>query len=150
MDSAKGSLVNGRDPETQAILGIRGKILNTEKEENLDKILNEKGTIKDIVYCLGTGIAKEFDIKKLRYGKIIFCTDADVDGSHIDVLLTTLFYKHFKPLIEQGRVYIAVAPLYKLEKGKEIIYVNTDDELNKINTSGYNITRFKGNYINNN
>lgn len=83
--SAKGTLVNGRDPETQAVLGIRGKILNTEKVEDWNKILNEKGTIKDIVYCVGTGIGKDFDIKKLRYGKIIFSADSDIDKSTVYV-----------------------------------------------------------------
>lgn len=143
-NSAAGSLKNGRDSNYQAILGLRGKIFNSEKETDLSKLLHDKGVIKDIVNLIGTGIDEAFNIKKLNYGKIVIATDADVDGQHISILLITLFFNHFRELIDEGRIYEVVTPLYKLTKGKEVIYVNTDEELSKIDKKGYQIDRFKG------
>ena len=145
-DSAGGSSKQARDRKTQAILPIRGKILNVETA-TLDKILNN-AEIKNVISAIGTGIEPKFDYDKLRYGKIILMTDADVDGAHICALLLTFFYRYMPRLIEQGHLFIAQPPLYRIDAGKQLFYALDEQEKDRIisglNGHKYEVGRFKG------
>lgn len=148
-DSAGGSAKQGRDRKFQAILPLRGKVLNTEKAKLPDVLKNEE--LNTMIYTIGAGVGTEFNVADSNYDKVIIMTDADDDGAHIQILLLTFFYKYMRPMIEAGKIYIALPPLYKLQRGAgaktKISYAWTDDELTKVSKKfgkGASLQRFKG------
>ena len=143
-DSAGGSAKQGRDRKTQAILPLRGKVINTEKSR-LDELLKNE-EINPLLHTVGAGLGSDFDIKECTYGKVIIMTDADDDGAHIQCLLLTFFYRYMKPLIEDGRLYIAMPPLYKITMGNKESYAWSNEELKNITNgkSNYKVQRYKG------
>ncbi|MDN6626665.1 MAG: toprim domain-containing protein, partial [Pisciglobus halotolerans] len=148
-DSAGGSAKQGRDRKFQAILPLRGKVINTEKANIQDILKNEE--INIMIHTIGAGVGPEFDLDDCNYDKVIIMTDADTDGAHIQVLLLTFFYRYMKPLIEAGKIYLALPPLYKLSKGsgkkEKITYAWTDEELAELSKSfgkNYILQRYKG------
>jgi DNA gyrase subunit B len=143
-DSAGGSAKQGRDRKFQAILPLWGKILNVEKSR-LDKMLEHPG-IRDLIMAIGMGVGEEFDSAKLRYGKVIIMSDADVDGSHIMTLLLTFFFRYMRPLIDQSHIYIAQPPLFRVSRGKETRYAFSEEERDGFikEMPGATIQRFKG------
>jgi DNA gyrase subunit B len=145
-DSAGGSAKQGRDRAFQAILPLWGKMLNTEKAR-VDKVLNND-KIQPIILALGAGIGQDFDVNKIRYGKVIIMADADVDGAHIATLLMTFFYRYMKPLIEHGKLYIAMPPLFLVRKGKQKVYVynemDRDKAIVEFGEKGVMVQRYKG------
>ena len=144
-DSAGGSAKQGRDSKYQAILPLRGKVLNTEKARIASIEKNEE--LNTIIHALGAGVGADFSPEDSAYGKIIIMTDADTDGAHIQCLLLTFFYRYMRKAIEEGMIYIALPPLYKIQKGKEIAYAWNDEELNELKHKmgrGYEIQRYKG------
>ena len=145
-DSAGGSAKTGRDRKYQAILPLRGKVLNTEKASLDEAYKNEE--INTMIYAIGAGVGSDFDIKDINFDKVIIMTDADVDGSHIQILLLTFFYRYMRPLIEEGHLYIAMPPLYKIECGKEGEYAWTEEDrknlLEKYSGKQTKTQRYKG------
>ena len=145
-DSAGGSAKMGRDRRFQAILPLWGKLLNTEKSR-IDKVLNNE-KIQPIILAIGAGIGEELDVSKMRYNKIIIMADADVDGQHIATLLLTFFFRYMRPLVEEGHIYIAKPPLFQIRKGKQKVYVFTeeerDDVLKEFGSTGIHVQRYKG------
>jgi len=142
-DSAGGSAKQGRDRKYQAILPLRGKVLNTEKTKEEDILSNEE--INTMIYTIGAGYGANFDIKDAEYSKIIIMSDADEDGGHIQCLLLTFFYRYMRPLIEEGRLFVALPPLFKIQSGKNIEYAYTPLEMQKL-TKGKkcDVQRYKG------
>ncbi len=144
-NSAGGSAKGGRDRKFQAILPLRGKVINADKANMDDLLKNEE--INTMIYTIGAGVGQSFSVSDSNYDKVIIMTDADVDGAHIQILLLTFFYRYMRPLIEEGKLYIALPPLYKLDYGKKRFYAYSDEELNEIkreNTGKYSIQRYKG------
>lgn len=143
-DSAIGSAKQARDPVTQSVMALKGKVLNTEKVE-VDKMLGNK-ELATIISILGTGYGDNFNVDKCRYGKIIFLTDADVDGSHIDLLLLTFFYRYMRGLIESGKIYLTVPPLFRARKGNDYVYLKDEAELAeyRLSHTNFDLARFKG------
>ena len=144
-NSAGGSAKGGRDRKFQAILPLRGKVINADKASMDELFKNEE--INTMIYTIGAGVGQSFDVKESNYDKVIIMTDADVDGAHIQILLLTFFYRYMRPLIEAGKLFIALPPLYKIDYGKKRFYAYTDEELNEIksqNTGKASIQRYKG------
>ena len=143
-NSAGGTAKKSRDRKFQAILPLRGKIINTEKASLADIFKNEE--INTIIHCIGAGVGNDFDIKDINYDKVIITTDADDDGAHIQCLLLTFFYRFMRPLVETGHLYIAMPPLFKVDYNKSVNYFWTNEELKEYTTgkSNYKVQRYKG------